>query len=264
MVNDASQAPEVETQQIIRWIADPTTLQTSSSTHDSDERPVRPVLRAGVPVLTALDDGTLANGEQFRLREERFVIGRSEGNLVIPIDRTLSGKHAEIRWSENRGQHRWLLQDLETSNGTFVRVSSATLFPDTIVILGARRFRLVHPFTKLSQPRDGSTTNLDKQDAPSALWPTLTETGTSATALSFPLSQQEVKIGRLGGGCTISIDDPHLAKHHATISRTANGSWKIFPAAQTTNGVWVNIRSVVLTTHCYFRCGEQFFRFVIP
>lgn len=263
MNNETSETPEVETRQIVRWIADPTTVYPTPAKPDPGELPIRPMLRASVPVLTALDDGTMAEGEEFRLRQDRFTIGRSEGDFIIPIDRTLSGKHAEIRRVENRGKTQWLLVDLNTANGTFVRANSADFFADTIVILGARRFRLVHPGTGISQPPDGSTTTLDKRDAPTDLWPTLAETGTSTRALAFPLRQHEVTIGRLDGKCGITIDDPHLAKHHATITKTANGTWKIGPA-QTTNGVWVNIRSVPLTSHCYFRCGEQFFRFVIP
>lgn len=263
MGDDAPEPPEIETRQIVRWIADPTTVHPNPAKPDPGEQPIRPMLRAPVPVLTALDDGTQADGEQFRLRQDRFGIGRSEGDLIIPSDRTLSGKHAEIRRVDNRGKPQWLLVDFETSNGTFVRVNRADFFADTIVILGARRFRLVHPFAGIPQPRDGATTNLDKREAPAEVWPTLTETGAGASVLTFSLRQQEVTIGRKGGWCDISIDDPHVANHHATVTRKANGTWQIRPA-ETTNGVWVNVRSVALTSHCYFRCGEQFFRFVIP
>jgi len=263
MPDNKANLPEVETQQIIRWIVDPTTLHPSAEQPDPLERPVRPMLRPGVPVLTALDDGMLSEGEDFRLRHDTFTIGRSEGDFVIPTDRTLSGRHAEIQRVETRGQFSWMLVDLDTANGTFVRVNSANFFADTIVILGARRFRLVQPFADLRKSGDDSTTLLDKRHTPADLWPTLTETGTSATALKFPIHHHEATIGRLGGGCTISVDDPHLAKHHATITRSTSGVWKIRPG-KTSNGVWVNIRTIALTPHCHFRCGEQYFRFVIP
>src|SRR5580692_11842393 len=41
--------------------------------------PYRPSLRPPMAVLTAFDDGK-HEGEQFRLREGRFVIGRTEGD----------------------------------------------------------------------------------------------------------------------------------------------------------------------------------------
>lgn len=263
MDNEHNEAPEVETRQIVRWITDPTTMHPQAPASDPLERPVRPTLRPGIPVLTALDDGTLATGENFRLRGERFLIGRTEGDLTIPGDRTLSGRHCEIRRVENRGNFSWLLADLDTANGTFMRVNAAKFFADTIVILGARRYRLAHPFAELRADDRGSTTLLDKRASPENLWPTLTETGTSASALKFPIHEPEVTVGRLGGGSAIAIDDPHLAKHHATIRREPDGGWKI-QAGLTENGVWANVKTIPLTSHCYFRCGEQFFRFVIP
>ena len=104
MPDDHPQPPEVETQQVIRWITDPTTLQPPAVPLDPLERPIRPVLRPPVPILTVLDDGTFANGEHFRLRGDTFSIGRTDGNLVIPCDRTLSGSHVEIRRVDDRGQ----------------------------------------------------------------------------------------------------------------------------------------------------------------
>ena len=263
MPDDHPQPPEVETQQVVRWITDPTTLHTPNVPADPLERPIRPVLRAPVPILTVLDDGTFETGEHFRLRGDTFSIGRTDGNLVIPCDRTLSGSHAEIRRVEHRGQVEWLLVDQDTANGTFVRINSANFFVDTIVILGSRRFRLILPFAELHSPTDESTHLLEKVATPADPWPTLAEAGTSNNVLKFPLRQQRVTIGRTGGECDISIDDPHLASHHATITREANGVWRIRPE-KTSNGVWINVRSVKLTPHCYFRCGEQFFRFVIP
>lgn len=255
--------PEVETRQIIRWITEPASAHRGSPHAESLEKPIRPALRPSVPVLTVLDDGTFADGESFRLRGERFLIGRSEGDLMIPSDRTLSGHHAEIRRIVDSGRASWVLVDLDTANGTFVRVKSAAISADTIVVLGCRRYRLVQPFTAdEAQPR-GSTMLLDKWEPPLNLWPALTETATTANSQTFPLNGPEVTIGRLGGGSTISIDDSHLAEHHATFARAADDVWRIY-AGQTENGVWVSVRSVSLTSHCYFRCGEQFFRFLIP
>lgn len=224
---------------------------------------VRPLLRPAVPVLTALDDGSFTTGEDFRLRGERFGIGRTEGDFLAPSDRTLSGRHAEIRRVENRGRHSWVLIDHAAANGTFVRAKSATFFTDTIVILGGRRFRLVHPFSELATSDRATTTFLDRREVSTDLWPTLTEAGASADALKFQVHDTTVTLGRFGGGSMIEIDDPHLAEHHATIARTSIGAWQIH-AGTTENGVWANIRSITLTAHCFFRCGEQFFRFVIP
>src|SRR5436190_8994371 len=45
----------------------------------------RPTVRAPVAILTVFDDGK-SDGEVIRIRGERFVIGRSEGDLLLPHD----------------------------------------------------------------------------------------------------------------------------------------------------------------------------------
>jgi hypothetical protein len=57
-------------------------------------RPFRPTSRPPVPVLTVCDDGKL-EGESIRIRDARFVIGRTEGDLRIPIDARISSRHAK-------------------------------------------------------------------------------------------------------------------------------------------------------------------------
>src|SRR4051812_29154747 len=57
--------------------------------------PYRPTLRPPVPVLVVCDDGR-ADGEVIRLRDQRFVIGRAEGDLRFPLDGRMSPRHVEI------------------------------------------------------------------------------------------------------------------------------------------------------------------------
>src|SRR4051794_8634273 len=54
--------------------------------------PYRPTLRPPAALLAVLDDGK-GDGEVLRLRAERFVIGRSEGDFLIPHDELISGRH---------------------------------------------------------------------------------------------------------------------------------------------------------------------------
>src|SRR5262249_22793020 len=55
----------------------------------------RPVQRPPLAFLCVLDDGKL-DGELVRLRAERTVIGRTDGDLRVPHDGLISGQHAEI------------------------------------------------------------------------------------------------------------------------------------------------------------------------
>ena len=260
-----NEPPEVETRQVVRWITTPTSqLQRQQPQPPTVERPLRPTVRPPVAVLTILDDGSLETGEDIRIRTERFVIGRESGDLVLPNDRAISASHAEIRRIDNHGRAEWRLVDLGTSNGTFVRVVGGTLYPETVMMLGLRQFQLSPAFAALAtaQAADG-TQQLDTSAAAASAWPTLVEKTDRDNKLVFPLRRAKVTIGLTGGGCDIEIDDPHLAKHHATIEQNAPGIWTV-RSAESINGTWLSLTKAKLTACCFFRCGEQLFRFVLP
>jgi pSer/pThr/pTyr-binding forkhead associated (FHA) protein len=259
--DDSGKNPEVETFQVSKWLAESNEQKVPPG--EFAEQPFRPALRPPVPVLTVLDDGSMDEGEQIRIRSERFRIGRSEGDLILKHDPTLSSRHAEIQRVENRGQIRWLLNNTESVNGTFVRVNGAKLFDDSIVIIGSRRFRLEQPFAATAQPPGDGTQQLDKAPPPDQVWPMLVESSGKSDSLKFPIRVPSVTIGRTGAGCDIELDDPLVAARHATLQKGSDGVWKIAPV-KTRNGVWVSLQAIPLTACCFFQCGEQRFKFVLP
>ena len=169
----------------------------------------------------------------------------ASANLVIPNDATMSGRHAEIRLTTSRGQRHWTLHNLESVNGTFVRVGNATLADDTIIILGSRRFRIEKPVATKPEPGSEGTLRIDQQADSAQLWPILTESSGKSNCLRFPLQTPQVTIGRTGSGCDVQLDDPLVAAQHAEL-------------------VWVNATATLLASCCFFQCGEQRFKFVIP
>lgn len=226
------------------------------------EETYRP-LRRRVPILTVLDDGSIDEGDQIRIRKDSFVIGRTIGDLVIPNDDTMSSRHAEIRMNNIAGQRQWTLHNLESVNGTFVRVGSAVLADNTIMILGSRRFRIEKPVAKKSKPLSDSTIRLDQQADSEQVWPILTESLMRPDCLRFSLQAPQLSIGRKGGGCHIELDDPLVATLHAELIADTSGSWKLI-GKKTRNGVWVTATTTTLASCCFFQCGEQRFKFVIP
>src|SRR5262245_12937100 len=74
----------------------------------------RPTARPTIAMLTVYDDGKL-DGEVIRIRDQRFVIGRTEGNLTIPIDSRISARHVEITHQVVGGLHRWVVTDLQST-----------------------------------------------------------------------------------------------------------------------------------------------------
>jgi pSer/pThr/pTyr-binding forkhead associated (FHA) protein len=229
----------------------------------ADEQIFRPVIRPTVPILTVIDDGSTDDGEQIRIRKDRFVIGRSSGDLTIPNDATMSSRHAEIRLTTSRGQREWTLHNLESVNGTFVRVGTAALAYDTIVLLGSRRFRFEKPATSVSELPGNDTLRIDQPADSGSGWPTLVESSGRPNALRFPLHSPKVTIGRAGSGCDIQLDDPLVAAVHAELVADPRGAWKLI-GKTTRNGVWVNTPATALASCCFFQCGEQRFKFVIP
>ena len=94
---------------------------TSVAGAPGDATAYRPSLRPAMALLYVLDDGE-DTGEIVRIRPSSFVIGRVDGNLTIPHDGGISGRHAEISRRLENGEHCWYLKDLQSTNGTFVRL----------------------------------------------------------------------------------------------------------------------------------------------
>ena len=267
---DSDLPPVVEefasVRRIVKWVseADPSGRGGEPKYAPEDDHDFRPVLRPPVPVLTVLDDGSLEQGEDVRLRREQCSIGRTSGDVQLPNDSSVSGNHAEIRRTSWNGGFQWHLHDLNSVNGTFVRCVRAVLHQNAVLILGARRFRLRNPLKPNSLPAAGHQTNLlDGRHISGTVWPVLVEASAKPGAVEFPLRSERLVIGRAGGGADIELDDPLLANRHAELKRLRDGTWMI-SAETTRNGIWVSVSAVGLTPYCFFRCGEQRFRFVIP
>jgi pSer/pThr/pTyr-binding forkhead associated (FHA) protein len=214
-------------------------------------------------VLTVIDDDG-EDGEAIRVRSDRFVIGRLEGDLVIPHDSGMSGRHAEITRRPEKGELRWFLRDLGSTNGTFVRAATVLLRHGQELLIGNRRFRFEKrdgaresaspPPVVATQKWQGLTPDVTVKGAAS-----LVELRPDQSERRFPLSDAENTIGR-DRGCTIVVDDPMVNPRHARIARDPQGRWMIANNASR-NGIWARAEEVPLGRGGQFQCGEQ--RFLI-
>jgi pSer/pThr/pTyr-binding forkhead associated (FHA) protein len=201
----------------------------------SDATAFRPTVRGPMALLRIVDDGS-EDGELVRIRQERCVIGRSDGDVVIPHDISMSPRHAAI---ERLGDSGWRLCDLDSAGGTFARVTTARLRDGTMLQVGRTRLRF--------QAVDLTEAWLieDRPDRPGVRH----ECHAPATSL-----------GRAGCGCGIGLDDPFVSPIHATVHRTHRG-WTIDNTGM--NGLWVRIEAPVrLAAPSQFLCGEQRFVFM--
>lgn len=197
--------------------------------------PYRPLLRRPLALLHVVDDGH-EDGETIRLRADRVVIGRTEGDVKIPHDISMSTRHAVL----DRGPGAsWLLGDAGSAGGTFVRVTSARLHDGSCLQLGSSRLRF---------------------DAVRGADPALVELGPDGDGKRHACSGPLTTIGRAGGACDIQIGDPFTSPLHAEVHAT-DGGWRI--ENRGLNGLWVRISGPVkLSQPAQFQCGEQRFVFV--
>jgi pSer/pThr/pTyr-binding forkhead associated (FHA) protein len=229
-----------------------------------EPQPERPVERPPLALLCLLDDGK-ADGEWVRLRADRTVLGRTEGEVRIPHDGQISGRHAEIVRQRASGGYRWLLADLQSTNGTFVRIGSSVLRHENELWIGGSRYRFetgAAPEAVAEADAAQGTTRAWSTEPIRALVPSLVEVTPAGPAQRVPLTLPEYWIGRDGQRCAIARpDDVLLNARHARLYRDPKGQWHI-ENNKSLNGLWFRITEPMpLGSACRFRLGEQQFLF---
>jgi pSer/pThr/pTyr-binding forkhead associated (FHA) protein len=225
-----------------------------------------PVQRPPLAVLCILDDGG-TGGEWIRLRAAEFVVGRCEGDVLIPHDNALSSRHLKLYRTAQGGRHIWRLLDLDSTNGTFVRVTTAMLRDQQEILVGSRRFAFE---TEAAQAAAAETDHRSTQawhvvqpgDVDRAC-PSLVELTPAGDGRRFPLKQNEVWIGSDPAACAVSInDDPFVSGRHAQLTRDERGRWHIRDG-KSKNGTWLRIHEITLPATADFQAGEQRFQFKV-
>lgn len=210
-------------------------LATRSEATVEDAAAFKPTRRPAMALLCCLDDGS-DDGEWIRVRTDRFVIGRTEGDFKVPHDGLVSHKHAEITRTLENGKVIWHLTDLHSENGTFVAVPERPLKHGIEMWLGSRRYRFEHI--------DGAAA------------PVLAEIGGERRIVIDP--------PRLDFGRAMVPVDPCLGKPHAKFELGNDGKWKVVNLGSR-NGIWVRTDRVRFVANCRFQIGEQrFYVEVVP
>lgn len=228
--------------------------------------PYRPLHRPPMALLTVLFDGR-EEGEVIPLRSDRTVIGRGEGDLIIPHDGMISSRHAEIGRLFDKGRWRWFLSDLDSTNGTYVRVATALLKHEQEFLLGGHRYRFdaapqAGQDDKDSgrQPKGGATQGW-QSSTPTEVIPSFVELKANGTGQRYFLDREELWIGsEEAPGTIVLADDPMVSARHARITRDSKGRW-VLENANSVNGVWIRIHRIPIEGTGQFQLGEQ--RFIL-
>jgi hypothetical protein len=230
--------------------------------------PFRPTARPPVAILTVYDDGKL-DGEIVRIRDHRFIIGRTEGDLRIPIDGRISSRHVEITHQLVGGSHRWVVTDLQSTHGMFVRVSKTALTDKAEFLVGNGRYRLDVPqldATTTSGPEpagqgSGETHGWDDTRNPFRP-PALTELIGNEIGNRVLLMKTEYWIGSDPSCAICRPDDPFCEPKHVRLHRGSRG-WHV-EHNKTRNGLWLRMPQITVESVLRFQIGEQRFCLEVP
>jgi hypothetical protein len=228
--------------------------------------PFRPTNRPPVPILTVFDDGK-NDGEMIRIREQRFVIGRTEGDLRIPIDGRISARHVEITLRNVGGLSRWVISDLQSTHGMFVRVSRTVLSDLAEILVGNGRYRFDLPqglpnatvADPGSTPQDyGQTLGWTGEPSPLRA-PSVTEMIGNDIGNRVLLVKDEYWIGTDPACQICRLDDPFCEPRHVCLFRGQSGGWHA-EHQRTLNGLWLRMPQIVVESTVRFQIGEQRFQ----
>lgn len=227
----------------------------------------RPSLRPPMARLIVHDD-VGAEGECLRIRADKFVIGRATGDLVIAHDGMMSSTHAEIRREKVGEGWLWMLRDLGSTNGTFVRITEVQLEHGQEIMLGSSLFVFElcgasdSPASLEMNGTEGRKQTLQadsnfKQGQNSVAKLTPINRGLNVAPLH--LSKKEHWLGRDGDVCDLIVNDPMIAFQEAKLFLNDSNEWAI-RKTKSINGVWVRIQNVPIEgAGIQFQCGEQRF-----
>lgn len=230
--------------------------------------PWRPSQRPPVGLLTVCDDGR-PDGQVIRLRADRFVIGRTEGDLTLPHDALISTRHAEVTRQQVGGLWRWVVTDLQSTNGMFVRLSRTLLKDGREFLAGDGRYRFDAPdgpppgpdgtldYQPGGAPHAGTQGPRDAPGRPAAL----TEFVGAGIGNRVVLARPEYWIGADPGCAIARSGDPFCEPRQVRVYRAARG-WAAYHP-KTVNGLWVRLPQVVAERSLQFQLGEQRFKLTV-
>jgi pSer/pThr/pTyr-binding forkhead associated (FHA) protein len=246
-------------------VATPVAMQNAAGQASAklpEVTPFRPTIRPPICLLTILDDGK-SEGEVIRIRSNRFVIGRTEGDLLLPHDEQISSRHIEITRQQMGGQQRWVVTDLQSTNGLFLRVSRTVLLDKAEFLVGKGRYRYEEPGDRPPETVD----NLDPapipsgtvgyaEGAPGVVHPALAELVAGGIGNRILLAKNEYWIGTDPSCAICRTGDAFTSPRHVRLYREPKGAWHA-QNNKTLNGLWLKIPQVTVEDGCLLQIGEQ-------
>jgi pSer/pThr/pTyr-binding forkhead associated (FHA) protein len=216
-------------------------------------------------LVEVLPDRSL--GKRFPLAEETMVVGREKGNITFPQDSLLSREHSVF---STLGGALYV-EDLDSANGTFVRIRGQhDLRDDDIILLGRQMFRF-HLLVKDKEPAEEKKKGKGKKkgkkkekekakdEEGEPILAELVRMGKGGEEQErYALKRGENVMGRTQGDYTFP-DDRYLSRIHARFKVHEGRS--VLEDMKSTNGSYARIRERhLLDQDDTVLVGSQFLR----
>jgi len=210
-----------------------------------------------------------SEGMTFPMFDRPLDVGRTEGDILVKEDPYVSPRHARLV----PDGARWLLRDLASTNGIYIRIKKPYLLQDADLLLLGQE---VLQFQLVSEPEKGlghasqHGTLLFGSPITSRSARLCQRTVEGVVRDVYHLHRDETVVGRETGDIVFTAD-PFLSRRHAMIRRAlarkegggrSGSRWDFtLTDLDSSNGTFVAIRQEVVLQHGDFvRVGQHLFR----
>ena len=194
------------------------------------------------------------DGMTFYLNATEHTLGRGNCSIPFPEDLYLSDQHVNFFYRDNQ----IYMKDLDSQNGTFIRVHEPRLIKNQDVFLaGSCRFRLEY-LAKYNQfpRRDGTMIFVSPPRQGSFRIVQIMEGGILGRVHSA--LNDEIVIGRDGADLTVS-DDIHMSSKNTKIYRNQDGIF--IEDINSKNGTYIEVKTErKLANNDYIFAGKKLLR----
>lgn len=212
-------------------------------------------------LVAILKDGS--DGRVFPLMGEQVDVGRSEGEVTLPDDPYLSPRHARLQ----KGAQGWILRDLDSVNGIFVRIREPVDVSDGDMLLIGQQVLRFETLADGELPLGPASLQgvlvFGTPEVPRVA--RLVQYTTEGVGRDVHyLYRDETVLGRENGDIVFT-DDPFLSRRHAAITVDRGSRRFVLRDLGSSNGTAVRQRGERhLADGDQFRLGRHLFRFDAP
>ncbi len=208
-----------------------------------------------VPRLVVIK-GEGGDGATYHLQGTTTVVGRSKGDINFAEDPFLSPTHA--RFTAQAG--RLFVQDLETTNGVFVRIKQPTpLEPNGLFLVGEQLLKLdAEPFSESAT--SANETYFYGSPKPAGAFRVVQHLAGGGDGRIAVASGTSLSMGREGSDMSFPADR-FISGHHARLDVRSDDGRVVLTDTGSRNGTFVRLNGAQELVHGdYLFVGQQLLR----